>query len=205
MSRLVGCAIVLASLVLSTAARASEDKPSVEPKPSERRAFVVANTFGLPLGRLAIDAGTMIVPHVAPVASLHLQATPSFGKGEGSALMGYGVELGVRLYGGSRGPSGPFLGGYVLAGRYAESDKLFGKSDVDIISYGAAFDTGWSFVLNNGLVIAIGVGMTQRSAQRQRDDDPARVPDDMPRSRGFVDAFTKGLGPRLLAQVGYAF
>jgi hypothetical protein len=93
---------------------------------------------------------------------------------------------------------------YVLAGRYTESEKVFGPSAVDVISYGAAFDLGWSFVLESGLVITLGAGMHQRWAQRELVDRTEAM-DDTPRTNELIDSFTKGLAPRVLAQLGYAF
>lgn len=213
MSRLLGCALVLASLVGSSSARAAggeEDvRPSVEPKSAERRSFVAGNVIGLPFGHVAFDAGSMLAPHLAPVASLHLQAMPPIGK-RGGALAGIGGELGVRLYTDARSPSGGFAGIFVSGGRYYESKELLGKEDgVDVITYGAAFDLGWSFVLPSGIQITIGAGIQKRWSQRELRDRPA-MPDDTPSGNGDGSIasylFTRqGLSPRVLTQLGYAF
>jgi len=210
MPRLFGCALALASLLaFERNARAAEESSTEEAAPTERRSFVAGNMMGLPFGRVAADVGSELGPHLVPVAPLHLQATPAMGsKATKSALTGYGAELGARLYTNARAPAGGFIGISALAGRYNESKELFGQSKADIFSYGAAVDVGWSFILDNGLVITVGAGLHKRWAQESRVVSPRTddIVDDTPEpTNTMVYGFTKGFGPRVLAQLGYAF
>jgi hypothetical protein len=191
--------------VAPDALSAEATEPPAAPD-AERHAFVVGNVLSLAMGRLSIDAGTLVAPHLAPVMSAHVQALPSVSGGRGqNAVLGYGAELGMRFYSHAHAPSGFFLGAYVVGGRYRAQAALFdGDGDsVDVISYGAAFDLGWSWVTSGGVVIAFGAGLDKRWAQRTAES--RGMADDTPSGPGVPKFFTEGINPRVLAQVGYAF
>lgn len=194
--RLRSIALLGAMLASSSTALAAEietiepDKPSAEPEVRERRNILVGNVLPLALGRLSFDFGAFVAPHVVPTASVHGQATIMFGD---ERLFGLGGELGLRLYGGTFRPTGPFVGMYAVGGRY-EDER--GAREISIISYGGAADLGWSFcTAKRNVVVSLGLGAELRGAQERG----GRMGD-------IAEAFLgKGPRPRALVQIGAFF
>ena len=183
---------MVAAMLASPCVARADDPDHVTPAPEkkERSTLIVGNTPALLVGRLSFDFGTFVAPHVVPTASLHAQATVMFGDEQ---LYGVGGELGMRLYGGERRPTGPFIGMYALGGRYANER---GAQAIDVISYGGAADLGWSFCTKaRNVVVALGFGAEIRGAQENggRMGDVAEV---------FLG---RGPRPRALVQVGAFF
>jgi hypothetical protein len=161
------------------------------PQQNERRNLLVGNALGIALARLSFDFGTFVAPHVMPTASFHVQGTVMF---ERESLVGAGGELGVRLYGGAKRPSGPFIGVYGVGGRYESETNT---RDSSIISYGGAADVGWSFCTKaRNVVVALGGGAELRGAQESNKRGVGSIAD------AFV---TPGIHPRVLVQIGAFF
>lgn len=183
--------MVAAMVAWPCAARADEpDRVTPEPEKRERSTIIVGNTPALLVGRLSFDFGTFIAPHVVPTASMHAQASVMFGEEQ---LYGVGGELGMRLYGGERRPTGPFIGMYAVGGRYVDER---GAKAIDIIAYGGAADVGWSLCTKaRNVVVALGLGAELRGAQENGG-----------RMGNVADVFLgRGPRPRALVQVGAFF
>lgn len=115
---------------------------------------------------------------------------------------GIGAELGYRLYTGTHGPNGFFLGPSLVFGSFYKSggepradEKTFAlTSPANYNAYGAAFDIGGQFIAGPGVLFGVGVG-----AQYLFTTDG--------KSGGIASIWegTAGFSPRLLATLGYAF
>src|SRR5438132_9873132 len=111
--RIAALALFAATVLFAPDAACDEepDAPSPRSHEVERHGFVVGNLLGVMLGRASVDAGVLVAPHIMPMASVHLQATPSFGKSPRlDALTGFGGEIGVRFYTDSHSTAGGVMG-----------------------------------------------------------------------------------------------
>jgi len=172
--------------------------PAQSPE-AERHGFVVGNLLGLAVGRASVDAGILVAPHIMPIASLHLQATPNLSGGSKGreALTGFGGELGVRFYTDKHRPAGGFIGTTAGGGRYfASTAALDPKDSTDITSTGIAIELGWTFISDGGTVLTIGAGADMRWAKYTVENGP---------SSGISTWFVDGVHPRALVQLGRAF
>jgi len=178
-------------LVMMQAAAPVEPDRAVVEAPRERKSVLVGNALGIALGRLSVDFGAFVAPHVVPTASVHVQASVMFPKEE---VYGAGGELGARLYTSEWKPKGAFIGVYAVGGRYVAKHGV-NESESSIISYGGAFDVGWSFCSRSNVVVALGAGAELRGAQ-----ESPRTHNDL--AKTFLSA---GVHPRGLVQVGAFF
>jgi hypothetical protein len=209
LSRVIGSsALALASLsIISPAYAQDEDKarPPRERQDDTRRPIAVTiNPLALTIERYGANLEVSPVPHHALVGSLHAQSIPVWlvksvvGRDEINRSGGasIGGELGYRLYSGTRGADGLFVGGSFVSMPLAYPRLASDLASADLVRFnalGAAFDLGAQAVTSSGLTIGGGVGVMYLDYQ---------LPNDV---RRLPIAFEPHVLPRLLLAAGYAF
>jgi Protein of unknown function (DUF3575) len=147
------------------------------------------NPLALTLGRISANLEVAPTTHQALILS-PMMLPPNSGDVAG----GFWTELGYRLYSGSEGLSGFFVGPSLILGKFSyHTDALTGTQQGS--SIGGAVDFGYQFVLRSGFVIGFGVG-----AQYQRVKRSFEVRNDAV-NEIIVET---GTLPRLLFSIGYA-
>ncbi len=133
------------------------------------RATVTLNPLALAIGRYGANAELVFARHHAVTASAYLQTFPqailrrllpdiALGEGPEARL---GGEIGYRLYSGSDGPTGIFIGPSAIAMPLA-APRLASDYRAEVVSfmaYGASLDVGVQAVVGPGFTIGGGVGV----------------------------------------------
>jgi hypothetical protein len=160
-----------------------------DPRPERFERHVLDGNIAVVfMGRYGLTYHLLPLVHHALVVTAYRQ-TPGFIEPDAlnGGLLGAGGEIGWRLYTGSRGPTGLYLGLSAL-GAYHTTDKApwFG-------TYGAAAEAGTAFILGNGYHLVIGGGAELRKADVDNDalTDIARL---------FVGS---GIAPRFTIALGH--
>lgn len=195
-------------------AHAQEDEATEEEGPAPvastdpplKSLAIELNPLSLFIGRLSANVEYMPAVHHAVVVNpyyVSVNADVTVGV-DGDAetyednFSGGGVELGYRMYTGSKGPNGFFVGPSLLLGLYNSEDSDFTDTEGrTFTSYGFAVDIGGQGVIGPGIVLGGGFGLQY-----------TKVSGDAP---GFDLPLTAeilvggGVRPRFLLSVGYAF
>jgi hypothetical protein len=165
---------------------------------------VTVNPLGLAIERYGANLEVSPVAHHAFVGSLYAQAIPvwlvksvvgrnEINQSDGSSI---GGELGYRLYSGTRGSDGLFVGGSFVSMPLAYPRLASDLASADLVRFnalGAALDIGVQKVTSSGFTLGGGVGVMYLDYQ---------VPNDL---RRLPIAFEPHVLPRLLLAAGYAF
>jgi hypothetical protein len=166
-------------------------EPSREVAPERFERHVLDGNLAVVfMGRYGLTYHFLPLRHHALVATAYRQ-TPGFIEPDAinGGLLGTGAELGWRLYTGSRGPTGLYLGVSGLAA-YHTTDKTpwFG-------TYGAAAEVGIAAFIKGSYHIAIGGGVQLTRADVDNDalTDVAR----WSVGSGIAPRFTMALGHTL--------
>ena len=187
---------------------------AMEPGPAEQTSTnmtakpakfaVTLNPLNAIIGRFGFTFEFQPVLHHGLVATAHYVALADTGRPDGNyavadVLQGADAEVGYRLYTGSKGFNGLFVGPSVLAGKYEIMHVSTIDADTrhDIFDkFGAAFEVGaqeqfGNFIIGGGVGIQYTVGNPEYYLQEEL---------------SFIRA-TLGSGwrPRLLFNLGYAF
>lgn len=215
LSRLLASAFLLAFIgSVASSAHAQEDEERDEeeraPAPREEPLKALAiefNPLALTIGRLSANVEYLPAPHHALVVnpyyvSVNADVTVTDFEGERVTyednFSGGGAELGYRMYTGSRGPNGFFVGPSFLFGAYNSSDSDFTDTEGrSFTSYGFAVDIGGQGVIGPGIVVGGGFGLQYTKVSG---DTPGL---DLPLAAEILVG--GGVRPRFLLSVGYAF
>jgi hypothetical protein len=208
-SREIGAvAVVLTSLSgLSAASAQDEDRhhPPRESQDDTRRPVAVTiNPLGLAFERYGGNVEVSPLPHHVFTGSLYTQAVPVWlvksisGRSEihdssGSSL---GGELGYRLYSGSIGADGLFVGPSFVSVPLAYPRVDGDLRSADLVRFnalGAAFDVGVQKVTSSGFTIGGGVGVMYLAYEMPQ--DVRRIP----------IGLEPHVLPRLLLAAGWSF
>lgn len=209
LSRVVGSlALAFASLSSISSARAQdEDKahPPRERQDDTRKPIALTiNPLGLVIERYGANLEVSPVPHHAFVGSLYAQAIPVWlvksvvGRSEINRSGGTSVggELGYRLYSGTRGADGLFIGGSFVSMPLVYPRLAADLASADLVRFnalGAALDIGAQAVTSSGVTVGGGLGIMYLDYQ---------LPNDV---RRLPLPFEPHVLPRLLLAAGYAF
>jgi len=201
-------ALGLSSLVAVSAAYAEgEDRPH-PPRESQddtrKPIAVTVNPLGLAIERYGANVEASPLPHHVFTGSLYAQSIPLglvkslSGRDEVNDAGGasLGGELGYRLYSGSIGADGLFVGGSFVSMplAYPRLDANLRSADlVRFSALGAAFDIGVQKVTSSGFTVGGGVGIMYLSYS---------LPED---NRRLPIGIEPHVLPRLLLVAGWSF
>ncbi|MGH7280378.1 MAG: hypothetical protein ACRELY_02555 [Polyangiaceae bacterium] len=203
---------IVASLNGSAGDRALEpenhDRASSDIEPLRHRAALTLNPIPMIVGRFGANLELMLASHHAVVASGFVQTYSSavmhviVPQADMSNLPSplFGGELGYRLYSGSEGPSGLFVGPslVMMPFAYPHVGSDLRAEMVAFETYGAALDVGAQAVIGSGLTIGCGVGV-----QYLAYDPPASI---APPPGASVPSYPEPhVLPRVLLAAGWAF
>ncbi len=208
-SPMIGAAaLTLASLSGVSAAYGQDDDRPHPPRASQddtrRPIAVTINPLGLAFERYGANVEASPLPHHVFTGSLYTQAVPTWlvksvsGHDEihDSAGSSLGGELGYRLYSGTVGADGLFVGGSFVSMPLAYPRLDADLRSADIVRFnalGAAFDLGVQKVTSSGFTIGGGLGVMVLSYDMPQDN--RRIP----------IGFEPHVLPRLLLAAGYSF
>lgn len=151
-------------------AAAETEVPHDEPPRRFVRHVIDGNIAVVPLGRFGLTYQLSPARHHALVFTAYRQMPwlTSFLNG---GLVGLGGEIGWRIYSGSRGPTGFFIGAAALAAYHTANDTPW------FATYGAAADAGVAFLLGRQLHFTVGGGaqVTHSEIDNGRVTDLARL------------------------------
>jgi hypothetical protein len=150
------------------AAQSSKIKPPWFVKEGQRLKSVAVemNPLAMAIGLFSMNVEVVPTEHHALVITPHYYyAVP----GRDDSLTGGGFEAGYRYYTGHYGPHGFFVGGSFMFGAY----QYIHGTTVDVPgfnvassaawdSYGAAIDTGYQMLINEHIVVGLGIGAQYR-------------------------------------------
>jgi hypothetical protein len=218
LSVVVSSAVFSFGLVALTSHDARADEPGAAPAPASapaaaeqprssddadevKRISLAVNPLGIAIGRYSIQGEYMLAKHHAITLNPFFNRTPVTytvnGKDiDGGALTGFGGEAGYRLYTGSRGANGFFIGPSFLFASYS-SDAPGGASSQSFTSVGGALDLGGQAIIGPGIVIGAGAGLqyTTNSVEISTDNLNA----------ASAAVAGGGIRPRFLLALGYSF
>jgi hypothetical protein len=202
-SSVLFAATTLLSLPL---AYAQDDRHPVAPAAtaSHKVVTVTVNPLGFAFERYGMNLELVPFRHHALVASGFLQGIPTWlvkdatGHQDINARHGSkpGGEVGYRLYSGSKGADGVFIGGSFVSMPLAYPRLAADNSSADmarISSMGGAIDIGGQKVTNSGFTIGGGIGAMYLAYDMP--NDPRRLPLPM----------QPHVFPRLLLTAGWSF
>jgi len=185
-------------LAFAPSAYAAKDAP-VKKKVAdaeERTAVLTVNPLSMVIGRYGADFQIVASEHQAFGVNLHVDhagtttsegTTPLEGR-----IDGQGAELTYRLYAGSGGASGFFIGPSLLLARHTL--KITDRAPISLSQVGWAMDAGVQTVYESGLVLSFGIGVQRVSSGK-----------DLPNIPSFAMALLgEGWLPRMLFAVGFA-
>jgi len=184
------------------------DQPSPSASPLHHRATLTLNPLALVVGRYGANAEFVIAPHHALVASGYIQtfpkallrlALPDLPIGEGPESR-FGGELGYRLYSGSDGPTGVFIGPSFIAMPLA-APRLTDDYRAEVVSFtafGASLDIGAQAVFGPGFTIGGGLGVMALAYSPPTSATP-------PQGITLPTYPTPHVLPRVLLAAGWAF
>jgi MYXO-CTERM domain-containing protein len=197
---------LLAPIVLSsTYARADAEAsaaPAVAPELSdaplgargEARRFALSwNPFTLHLERASLNLEVLARSHHVAVITLFGARTKTNEDSYENVFEGLGGELGYRWYSGHDGPRGLYVGPSLLLARFWAVPAR--GETIPFWNLGLAVDVGWQAIVADRWVVGVGAGAqyTVPTASFPAQELPASV------------YAIRGLRPRLLMALGYAF
>jgi hypothetical protein len=203
--RLLAAALPLLSLFVTETVFAQEGaRPRVEDE-STKPIAVTVNPAALLIGRYGGNVEVVVARHHAIVASGYAQAytltlvrnmiPPEARDHLRDAPLTAGGEIGYRLYSGSRGADGLFVGPSFLLTPLVYP-AIANHDTIELVPYhvpGVAVDVGAQAVTSIGLTIGGGIGVEYLAYQLP--NDPHRVP---------IGVEPHWL-PRVLLQAGWSF
>lgn len=168
-------------------APANEAPHEAAPREPFVRHVLDGNLAVVPFGRYGLTYQFLPAHHQALVVTAYRQS-PSFVDGVNNGLLGVGGEVGWRIYTGSRGPTGLFLGVSGVAAYHTTDITPW------FATYGACADAGIAFLLGRTYHVVIGGG-----AQLAWADVDASPLTDV--ARWLVGT---GIAPRLTIALGHS-
>jgi hypothetical protein len=208
-SRVIGAlAAVFVSVTGVSAAHAQDEDRPHPPRESQDDTrlpiTVTVNPLGLAIQRYGANVEVSPLPHHVFTGSLYAQSIPlglvkalsgreQINEAGGSSL---GGELGYRLYTGSIGADGLFVGGSFVSMPLAYPRLDANLRSADLVRFnapGAALDVGVQKVTESGFTIGGGVGVTYLSYTMPVD------------SRRLPLGIEPHVLPRLLLAAGWSF
>jgi hypothetical protein len=162
----------------------------------ERTVVFTINPMSAVIGRYGADFQIVASEHHAFGVNLHADHVRSTSNADGLPLEGkidgQGAELAYRIYAGSGGASGFFIGPSLLLARHTVT--IADANPIALSQVGWALDAGVETVYESGLVLSIGVGVQHCSSGK-----------DLPKLPSIATAaLGEGWLPRLLFGVGFA-
>jgi len=189
-----------------TVAAGEKAKPTGDEE-SFRNISLGVNPLGIAIGRYSIQGEYLFAKHHAITlnpffAHAPVTVTVNGQEVDGGSLNGFGGELGYRLYTGTRGPNGFFVGPSVLFGSYSQSapsgtQAAGSKGSDSFVAYGGALDIGGQAIIGPGIVLGGGFGLQYTSTSQDLNTD----------NLNLASAIIAGGGvrPRFLLTLAYAF
>jgi hypothetical protein len=160
------------------------------------------NPLGFAIGRYSIQADYVFAKHHAIVLNPYYNSTNiEINNVDVGTLSGFGAELGYRLYTGSKGSNGFFIGPSFLFGSWSASSKVLvpgqPSTDTDFTALGAALDLGGQAIIGPGVIVGGGFGLQYTKNSEDFNTNNFNI----------VSAAIAGGGvrPRFLLSVGFAF
>ncbi len=208
-SRVLGAgALAMTLLGVTSMAHAQDEDLAHPPRASQddtrRVVAVTVNPLGLAIERYGANVEVSPFPHHVIAASLYAQSVPlwlvkrvsgrnDINDNSGTSL---GGEIGYRLYSGSVGADGAFVGGSFVSMPLAYARLDHDLASADLVRFnapGAAFDLGVQKVTSSGFTLGGGVGVMYLAYTM-----PADV-------RRLPIGFEPHVLPRLLLAAGWSF
>ncbi len=204
---LAGAALTVCA---TTVSRARADPPLAPtnavdvtlPEPSSpRRIFAIEwNPVALVIDRLSANLEIVPLDHHALVLSPFYfdSRTSSFERSSGDLVLsqrfaGVGVEVGYRYYEDQGGPRGFFAGGSFLSTDVQATAP--NGTQTSFMNYGVAIDVGYQALVADDWVLSLGAGAQLAFPSQQ-------VPQQQAPAAYYAN---RGLRPRILVALGYAF
>lgn len=159
-------------------------------------AFAV-DPFSAVLGRYGADFQILPGAHQGFMINLHFDhASAASSTADGRTLEGridgQGAELGYRLYAGSDGCSGFFIGPSLLLARHTL--RMTDRDPVSLGHVGWAIDAGVQTIYASGFLLSFGVGVQHADSGKE-----------LPKLPSFaLGLLGEGWFPRVLFSVGFA-
>jgi hypothetical protein len=187
----------------SSPASESQEPPR---EPEHKHISIVVNPLGLAIGRYSIQGEYIFARHHAITLNpfythAPLKVSVNGQEIDAGSLTGFGGELGYRLYTGSKGPNGFFIGPSFLYASYEQSGgtaTLTGGTGEDSFdAYGVAVDLGGQAVVGPGIVIGGGVGLQYTKTSKEINTDNFNLASEI--------LAAGGVRPRFLFALGFAF
>lgn len=176
----------------------SDGRPSDDPF---RSIALTLNPISLAIGRIGLNAEWLPTTHHAIVLNPFGQFTSAGSEGDVGGKTSYsnfGAELGYRLYTGSRGANGFFVGPFVTALTSSSKTSINyqgtkSEGSTTFFAYGGGLDLGGQHVFKNGFTIGGGAGIMYLASSAS--------------STGASSSTVKfeGVLPRFLFTAGYSF
>jgi hypothetical protein len=205
-ARRIMSSLLVAALLGPLSIARAEDSESPRPREDDTRkpVTVTVNPLGLAIQRYSANVEVVPFAHHAFVGSLYSQSMPVWlikdvsGRDEinPQTSASLGGELGYRLYSGSVGADGLFVGASFVSMPLAYPRLGRDLASADLVRFsalGAAFDIGLQKVTRSGFTFGGGVGVMYLDYQ---------VPSDVRRIAITVEPH---VWPRLLLMTGWSF
>jgi hypothetical protein len=173
----------------------SESESASEPAPapsSPLRWSVGINPIAFFIGRFGGDVEYAAAPHLALLGNLHLDTAAVLTDSSSDPYVGFGAELGVRLYSVRDEARGGFLGASLVGGWY--SIEYYGTR-LAVPDAGFAIDFGGKARIGERGFLTLGLGVEHLSS--------GMFPKDVDGLGPFV--FGSGWKPRLIVTAGASF
>ncbi len=171
-------------------------KPAAEPEERPHKPYTVLfNPLSAAVGRYSFDLIYLPVRHHAIVLNPFGQFISAETGGTKTSYSNYGAEIGYRLFTGSRGANGFFIGPFATYTAYNTETTVngVGSGSASFSAYGVGADLGGMHVFDFGLTIGGGVGvMYLRGSGGEGTATSSTVK-------------VEGVLPRFLLSIGYSF
>lgn len=209
LSWLIACSVLVAASLGPVPLARAQDKgtsrpPRADQDDTRKPVSVTVNPLGLAIERYGANIEVVPLPHHGLIGSLFSQSIPvrlvrglsgrdEINQQRSAAL---GGELGYRLYSGTVGADGLFVGASFVSMPLAYPRVATDFASADLVRFtalGAAFDVGAQKVLGSGLTLGGGVGIMYLDYELPADILRIEIP------------FEPHVLPRLLLTAGWSF
>lgn len=178
---------------------APAEKPqAANDEPEVKRFALELNPLGVAIGRYSISGEYMVARHHAvTITPSYTSTSIKVNDVEVGSLSGFGGEAGYRLYTGSKGANGFFVGPSVLVASYSSESVVKGGASQSFTSIGGAVDVGGQWIIGPGVLIGFGAGLQYTSNSEELSTDGLNIA-----SAAIAGG---GVRPRFLLALGYSF
>lgn len=182
----------------ATPAAPAEKPQASDDEPELKRLSLEINPLGLVIGRYSISGEYMLARHHAVTLTPSYTSTSiKVNDVEVGALSGFGGEAGYRLYTGSKGANGFFVGPSLLVASFTSESVVKGGASQSFTSIGGALDIGGQWIIGPGVVLGFGAGLQYTKNSEELTTDGLNLA-----SAAIAGG---GVRPRFLLAVGYSF